>query len=63
MKPGAFKSYGSAGFQLVQPCLEGELEHALGARREGDLARHEAAAAPDDLLDLDARLLQADAET
>jgi hypothetical protein len=48
---------------LCSPRLEGELEHALGARREGDLARHEAAAAPDDLLDLDARLLQADAET
>ena len=41
--------------------LEGELEHALGAGGEGDLDSHETGTATDDLLNLDARLLQADA--
>ena len=41
--------------------LKGELEDALGAGSEGDLHSHETTAATDDLLDLDARLLQADA--
>mmetsp|Transcript_18384 Transcript_18384/g.62557 ORF Transcript_18384/g.62557 Transcript_18384/m.62557 type:complete len:361 (+) Transcript_18384:1380-2462(+) len=41
--------------------LERELEHALGAGREGDLHSDEPRAAADDLLDLDARLLQVDA--
>jgi hypothetical protein len=38
--------------------LERELEHALGARRERDLDRDKAGAAADDLLDLDARVLE-----
>ncbi|MNY32904.1 hypothetical protein D3C86_1671500 [compost metagenome] len=41
--------------------IPGELEDALGAGGEGDLHRHEAGAAADDLLDLDPRVLQADA--
>jgi hypothetical protein len=41
--------------------LKRELQHALGARREGDLHRHKARAAADDLLNLDARLLEGDA--
>jgi hypothetical protein len=41
--------------------LQRELEHALGTGCKRDLNRHKAAAAPDDLLHLDARLLQADA--
>ena len=41
--------------------LEGELEHALRAGGEGNLNRHKAGAAADDLLNLDARLLKGDA--
>jgi hypothetical protein len=38
-----------------------ELEDALGAGGEGDLHRDKAGAAADDLLNLDARLLEGDA--
>jgi hypothetical protein len=41
--------------------LQGHLEHFFGARRKGDLHRHEPRPSPDDLLDLDARGLEGDA--
>ena len=41
--------------------LKGQLEHALGARRERDLDGDKARTAADDLLDLDARVLEIDA--
>ncbi|MOA07966.1 hypothetical protein D3C78_1276980 [compost metagenome] len=42
--------------------IPAQLEDALGARSERDLDGHEARAATDDLLDLDAGILQADAK-
>jgi hypothetical protein len=41
--------------------LQRELEHALGARGEGDLHGDESGTAADDLLNLDASLLEGDA--
>ncbi|MNS76149.1 hypothetical protein D3C72_1096870 [compost metagenome] len=42
--------------------VPGQFQHALGTRGEGNLHRHEAGPAADDLLDLDARVFQADAQ-
>ena len=41
--------------------LQGEFEHALGARRERDLDRDKPRPAPDHFLHLDARVLEVDA--
>jgi hypothetical protein len=46
----------------LQRLAQRQLEHLLGARREGDVARRRRATLADDLLDLAAHCLQGDAE-